>query len=63
MRIFVNGAKSVHPGHSVWNSHTVAAAGYRLGDLYQNLYETIVAFAPPEELDTRQVTLYNESTS
>ena len=42
------------------DSHTIAAAGYRLGDLYENLYEAIVSFAPPPELDADQVALYNE---
>ena len=42
------------------DSHTIAAAGYRLGDLYENLYEAIVSFAPPAELDGDQVALYNE---
>ena len=42
------------------DSHTIAAAGYRLGDLYENLYEAIVSFAPPAELDGEQVALYNE---
>lgn len=42
------------------DGHTMAAAGYRLGDLYENLYQTIVSFDPPEELNEDQIALYDE---
>jgi tetratricopeptide (TPR) repeat protein len=42
------------------DGHTMAAAGYRLGDLYEDLYQTIVSFEPPEELSEDQIALYDE---
>jgi len=42
------------------DAHTMAAAGYRLGDLYENLYQIIVSFHPPGDLSEDQVALYDE---
>ena len=42
------------------DGHTMAAAGYRLGDLYEDLYQTIVSFEPPPELNEDQIALYDE---
>lgn len=40
------------------DAHTVAAAGYRIGHLYESLYETITALETPAELDADQTSVY-----
>lgn len=42
------------------DAHTVAAAGLRIGSLYEALYETIVALEAPPELSMEQVEVYHE---
>lgn len=40
------------------DAHTVAAAGYKIGQLYETLYDTILALEAPASLTPEQVELY-----
>lgn len=40
------------------DAHTVAAAGYQIGNLYETLYDTIVALEAPGELTADEVETY-----
>ncbi|MEC9466207.1 MAG: tetratricopeptide repeat protein [Myxococcota bacterium] len=40
--------------------HTVAISGFRLGSLYQNLYDVIVGLSEPDDLTVEQKLLYQE---
>jgi tetratricopeptide (TPR) repeat protein len=42
------------------DAHTVAAAGFRIGSLYESLYDTIVGLKVPDELTEAQAELYRE---
>ncbi len=42
------------------DTHTVAAAGFRIGALYEDLYDKIVGLQTPEELDVEQADVYQE---
>lgn len=42
------------------DAHTVAAAGYRIGSLYERLYDTIMALEAPAELTPEQIEVYQE---
>lgn len=42
------------------DAHTTAAAGFRIGSLYEALYEALVALAPPEDLDAEHVSVYRD---
>jgi tetratricopeptide (TPR) repeat protein len=42
------------------DAHTVAAAGFRIGALYETLYDTVVSLSPPAELTPEQIDVYNE---
>ncbi len=40
------------------DNHTVAAAGFRIGSLYETLYADLMALEIPEELDAEQADVY-----
>lgn len=40
--------------------HTVAASGYSIGEMYEQLYDAITTLAAPTELTEEQVEVYNE---
>jgi tetratricopeptide (TPR) repeat protein len=42
------------------DAHTVAAAGFRIGSLYETLYDTMVALEAPADLTPEQIEIYNE---
>lgn len=42
------------------DAHTVAAAGYRIGSLYESLYDVIVGLTTPAELTEEQGDIYEE---
>jgi len=42
------------------DAHTVAAAGYRIGHLYESLYDLITTLQPPAELTAEQDEVYRE---
>lgn len=42
------------------DNHTVAAAGFRIGSLYETLYAEMMALEIPEELDREQAEVYLE---
>ncbi len=42
------------------DAHTAAAAGFRVGALYETLYEALAALAPPGDLDDEQTSVYRD---
>jgi hypothetical protein len=42
------------------DAHTVAAAGFRIGHLYESLYDTILALEVPSDLTPEQVEVYQD---
>ncbi|MEL6547164.1 MAG: hypothetical protein AAFQ82_21235, partial [Myxococcota bacterium] len=40
------------------DNHTVAAAGFRIGSLYEELYAELMALEVPDELDAEQAEVY-----
>ena len=48
--------RCIRVGHPEW----ATASGYRIGELYQSLYEQMVDARPPEDLDKDQVEAYQE---
>lgn len=42
------------------DSHTIGAAGFRLGAMYEDLYGVIVSFQPPGDVDDEWLELYDE---
>lgn len=48
--------RCIRLGHPEW----ATASGYRIGELYQSLYEQLVGARVPEELDEEQAAIYRE---
>jgi tetratricopeptide (TPR) repeat protein len=48
--------RCIRVGHGEW----ATASGYRIGELYQALYESMVDAKPPSDLDADQVDVYRE---
>jgi tetratricopeptide (TPR) repeat protein len=42
------------------DAHTVAAAGLRIGSLYETLYDEVIALETPPELDAEETEVYQE---
>ena len=42
------------------DAHTVAAAGYRIGELYETLYDAVVGLRAPDDLTSEQAEVYHE---